>query len=66
MIFQFKTKHEGIFDFYRKRAFIWYENIFCSTIFSQHHEQIQILNEYAKENDNFDIEWAYSREHRTS
>ena len=34
---------QRVFEFYRKRAFIWYKNISSSIIFSQHHEQIQIF-----------------------
>ena len=41
----FQKNYEGIFEFYRKIAFIWYKNISSSIIFSQHHEQIQIFNE---------------------
>ena len=51
----FQKNYEGIFEFYIKRAFIWYENISISIIFSQHHERIQIFNEDVKVNDNFTL-----------
>ena len=41
----FQENYEGIFEFYRKRPFIWYKNISSLMIFSQHHERIQIFNE---------------------
>ena len=51
----FQENYEYIFEFYRKRAFIWYKNISSSTIFSQHHERIQIFNEDVKVYDNFTL-----------
>ena len=51
----FQENYEGIFEFYRKRAFIWHKNISSSIIFSQYHERIQIFNEDVKVNDNFTL-----------
>ena len=51
----FQENYEYIFEFYRKRAFIWYINISSSIIFSHHHERIQIFNEDVKVNDNFTL-----------
>ena len=43
-----QKNYEGIFEFHRKWAFIWYKNISCSIIFSQHHERIQIFQFFQK------------------
>ena len=34
----FRKNYDDLFEFYRKRAFIWYKNTSSSIIFSQYHE----------------------------
>jgi len=44
----FQKNYDNIFQFYTKRAFIWYKNISSSITFSQHHERIQIFKFFQK------------------